>query len=141
MNARTARVGIAATALAVALGLFVVLASTDDVATEPATAQSHSAQTATATHEEPKPPVRRIVVRDGKPAGGVARLEYKSGERVRFSVHADAAHEVHVHGFDIEKDVPAKGAARFEFRADIEGVFEVELHEGHVTIAELRIRP
>lgn len=88
-----------------------------------------------------RPTVERIVVRDGKPAGGAARLEYASGERVRFSVHSDVADEVHVHGFDIAKNVPANGSVRFDFPADIEGVFEVELHHSEIKIAELRINP
>jgi hypothetical protein len=89
----------------------------------------------------PAPVVERIVVRRGKPVGGVTRLEYKRGERVRFSVRSDVADEVHVHGFDVEKAVPANRPVRFAFPADIEGVFEIELHSGHTKIAELRVRP
>jgi hypothetical protein len=48
---------------------------------------------------------------------------------------------VHVHGFDVAKNVPANRRVRFGFDADIEGVFEVELHGTHTKIAELRIRP
>jgi hypothetical protein len=80
-------------------------------------------------------------VRGGKPVGGVKRLEYKRSERVRFSIQSDVTDEVHVHGFDIEKEVPANRRIRFAFLADIEGVFEIELHSGHTRIAELRIRP
>ena len=73
--------------------------------------------------------------------GGVARLEYKRGERIRFAVFSDTADEVHVHGFDLAKDVAANGSVRFNFEADIEGVYEVELEGAHVQIAELRIEP
>jgi hypothetical protein len=90
---------------------------------------------------ERTPAIERIVLRGGKPVGGVKRLEYESGERVRFAVRSDVADEVHVHGFDIQKDVPANGSVRFGFPADIEGVFEVELHHSEITIAELRITP
>jgi hypothetical protein len=163
MRTRGVRAGIAVTALAAAVVLFVVLAGADDPATNPATTQLESAQTTTGgqspaapttqskpaqettTAGEPPdpepPPIPRIVVRDGQPVGGVARLEYESGQRVRFTVRSDSADEVHVHGFDIKKDVPANGSVRFEFRADIEGVFEVELETTHVQIAELRIEP
>jgi hypothetical protein len=91
--------------------------------------------------EQPEPDPAQIVVRDGKPVGGVARLEYERGERVRFTVVSDSADEVHVHGFDLAKDVAAGGSAHFDFRADFEGVFEVELEGAHVQIAELRIEP
>jgi hypothetical protein len=87
------------------------------------------------------PEIKQIVIRGGKVVGGVKRLEYERGERVRFSVRSDVADEVHVHGFDVTKDVPAKGSVRFEFSADIEGVFGVELHHSGMEIAELGIRP
>ncbi|MGH2450490.1 MAG: hypothetical protein ACRDGE_04310 [Candidatus Limnocylindria bacterium] len=151
------------TALAAAVVLFVVLADGDDPGADAATTEPQSAPTttegesqagstttqpqpqATTTAGEPPDPeppaIPRVVVRDGRPVGGVARLDYESGERVRFTVHSDTAEEVHVHGFDIAKDVPANGSVRFGFPADIEGVFEVELEGAHVQIAELRIEP
>jgi hypothetical protein len=106
----------------------------------PAQTQTTSAPETTSS-PPPKPTIERIIIRSGKPVGGVKRLEYQRGERVRFSVRTDAADEVHVHGFEIENEVPANGSVRFDFPADIEGVFEVELHEAGVTIAELRIQP
>jgi hypothetical protein len=143
MTTRAARAGIAVTALA-ALVLFVVLGGADDPGTDAATTQPQSAAegpTGGESANSQTPTIVRIVVRDGKPVGGVARLEYASGERVRFTVHSDVADEVHVHGFDIKKDVPANGSVRFGFPADIEGVFEVELEDAHIKIAELRIEP
>ena len=40
---------------------------------------------------------------------------------------SDVADEIHVHGYDLKKDVPAGGSVRFSFPASIEGVFEIEL--------------
>lgn len=127
-------------ALAAAVTPFVVLAGAEDAATDSATRQPESALATTGSQAQPAA-IPRIVVRGGQPVGGVARLEYESGQGVRFTVHSDVADEVHVHGFDILKDVPANGSVRFEFPADIEGVFEVELETTHVKIAELRIEP
>jgi hypothetical protein len=39
------------------------------------------------------------------------------------------------------KDVEAGGSASFEFTADIEGVFEIELEETKTPIAELTVEP
>ena len=61
--------------------------------------------------------------------------------QVRFKVRSDAADEVHVHGYDVEEEVPAGGVASFSFPADIEGLFEVELHHSEAQIAELRVEP
>jgi hypothetical protein len=140
MRSRGVRAGIAVAALAAAVTPFVVLAGADDGPTDSATRGAESALATTGSQPQP-PAIPQIVVRGGQPVGGVARLEYESGQGVRFTVHSDVADEVHVHGFDILKDVPANGSVRFEFPADIEGVFEVELETTHVKIAELRIEP
>jgi hypothetical protein len=155
MKAPAVRVGISAAALAAAVALFFLLARGDDGAatarpqpaqvttTQPLARSSASqAQSATAKAKpKPQPRAQRIFVRAGRPAGGVRRFEFRRGERVRFAVYADAADEVHIHGFDITKALPARRLVSFAFPADIEGVFEVELHGAHTKIAELRIRP
>jgi hypothetical protein len=151
MRTRTpaARAAITVAALAVAVVLFVLLAGGDDEGTgsaaqHPQSTHAESPQRATGDPSPPRqqrPTIERIVVRGGNPVGGVRRLEYESGERIRFSVRSDTADEVHVHGFDITKDVPAKGIVRFGFAAKLEGVFAVELHHSETEIAELRIKP
>lgn len=146
---------IAVAALAAAAGVFVLLpgcgsdggdgavtATTQVPSTQGTSADpSQTDSTATEPPRSQPPEIPRIVVRDGRPVGGVVRLEYENGERVRFAVHSDVADEVHVHGFDITTDVPANGSVRFEFAASIEGVFEIELERARIEIAELRIRP
>jgi hypothetical protein len=85
--------------------------------------------------------VPTIVVRAGEPVGDVKELEYDAGDRIRFRVSSDRADEVHVHGYDVEEEIPAGGTATLSFPADIEGIFEVELHESEAQIAELRVNP
>jgi hypothetical protein len=82
-----------------------------------------------------------IVVKRGKPVGGIARLTYDKGERVRFKVESDEGDEVHLHGYDIMKDVKAGGSVSFDFPASIEGLFEAELEGRKEQILELRINP
>lgn len=90
----------------------------------------------------PEPEVTTIVLDgSGKPVGGVAEISVEAGDDVRFRVRSPVADEVHVHGYDISKEVPAGGTAAFDFPADIEGLFEVELHHGEEQIAELRVNP
>jgi FtsP/CotA-like multicopper oxidase with cupredoxin domain len=94
------------------------------------------------TEEEPPPPETvRIRVEGGQPVGGVEEIEVKKGDTVRLTVTADAPEHVHVHGYDIFKDVGPGRAARFRFKADVEGVFEIELEDSHRQIAELRVEP
>jgi hypothetical protein len=82
-----------------------------------------------------------IVVRGGEPIGGVKRLEYSTGEDIRFKVESDVAEEVHVHGYDVAKEVPAGGSVSFDIPAEIEGIFEAELEGLGVQIAEIRVNP
>lgn len=82
-----------------------------------------------------------IVVAAGEPVDGIAELEYSAGEQVEFTVESDAAEEIHVHGYDVSRDVPAGGSVSFSFPAEIEGIFEIELEELGVQIAELTVNP
>jgi hypothetical protein len=80
-------------------------------------------------------------VRNGEPVGGVHDLEYSAGEEIRFEVTSDVADEVHVHGYDLMEEVAAGGTVSFDFPAEIEGIFEVELEGRQEQIAELRVNP
>ncbi|HET7052661.1 MAG TPA: hypothetical protein VFI09_01940 [Solirubrobacterales bacterium] len=82
-----------------------------------------------------------IVIKDGKPVGGIAQLTYNKGEDVRFKVDSDVSDEVHMHGYDIMKDVKAGGSVSFDFPATIEGVFEAELEGRKEQILELTVNP
>jgi hypothetical protein len=148
MRSPLARALIGLAALAAVIVLFVVLAGGDDDggdgATTTAQTQPATGATGPAETQQPKPSkpaVERIVVEGGEPRGGVKELSFKSGDRVRFAVKSDVADEVHVHGYDIKKDVAAGGSVRFSFPASIEGVFEVELEGRKEQIAELRVTP
>jgi hypothetical protein len=85
--------------------------------------------------------VTTIVVKNGKPVGGIAQLTYNKGEQVRFKVDSDVSDEVHMHGYDIMKDVKAGGSVSFDFPATIEGVFEAELEGRKEQILELLVNP
>jgi hypothetical protein len=149
MQSTAGKVAVALGAIAVAVVLFVVLSGGDD---EPTSPQTPATQTETtpppgetgaqgeqgSQRAEPVPVIR---VRDGKPVGGVESLEFTAGERVRFIVRSDVADEVHVHGYNRSQDVQARGTVGFNFKATLEGVFEVELESRHEQIAELRVNP
>jgi len=140
------RVGaVIALAVAAVVLLFIVLSDDDDggeqsATTTPATTTTAGGGSANAK-PKPKPQTTTIVVKDGQPVGGVQDLSYTSGEDVRFSVKADAAEELHVHGYDLMQDTVPGKAITFDFPADIEGIFEVELEETHTQIAELTVEP
>jgi len=43
-------------------------------------------------------------------------------------VSADAHDVIHLHGYNIEKDIEPGKPATFKFTAGIEGIFEIESH-------------
>ncbi|MET0305620.1 MAG: hypothetical protein ABW196_05255 [Solirubrobacterales bacterium] len=131
-------------ALALLLAVFAVAGiaacgSDDDSTTSTGTITTN--EKATTPQESKKRTVPTIVVRSGEPVGGVQELEYSAGDQIRFRVSSNQADEVHVHGYDVEEEIPAGGAATLSFPADIEGIFEVELHGSETQIAELRVNP
>jgi hypothetical protein len=92
-------------------------------------------------HAEGSPEITTIVIKNGKPVGGIAELTYNEGEQVRFKVDSDVSDEVHMHGYDIMKDVEAGGSVTFDFPATIEGIFEAELEDRGEQILELTVNP
>jgi hypothetical protein len=139
--------GVLLAVVIVAVVGFVIASGSDDdkestggsTTTTTTTAQPGGDTTAEAKPAKPAPP--KIVVKDGKPVGGVKDIEVDKGERVEFSVQSDVADEIHVHGYDLMKDVEAGGSVSFDFKAKIDGAFEVELEDRGEQIAELTVNP
>jgi FtsP/CotA-like multicopper oxidase with cupredoxin domain len=146
---RTQRLTFLAIAVVIAIVAVVLLTAgsgddesetTSATATPTATATAAPEETATPTPTatpEPKPEVP--VVDAG--SGEVTKLRFKQGDTVRFRVRSDVADEVHVHGYDLMKDVQPGETVTFSFPATIPGIFEIELENAHEQIAQLRVDP
>ena len=126
MNSKTTRVVAGLAVIVVAIVLLVVLKKDD----------SSSDTSSNASGKVPT-----IVVKHGKPVGGIRELTYNEGDQIHFRVQSDVSDEVHVHGYDLMKDVKAGGTIAFNFPASIEGVFEAELEGRKEQIIELRVNP
>ena len=74
-------------------------------------------------------------------AGSVRKLAVRQGETVSFRVRHPSDEELHVHGYDIARPLPAGKTVAVSFPATIEGIFEVELEQSHTQIASLRVEP
>ena len=103
------------------------------------TTTPESTTTTTSEPEVEKPTVVRVVVVNGAPKGGIVRRTVDKGDRVVIVVKSDVADEVHLHGYDISRDVVAGGTARIAFRAKLQGRFEIELENRGVQIADLTV--
>jgi hypothetical protein len=105
------------------------------------TSEKPSSTTTTTTEAEPAPAVPTIAIRDGKPAGGVKKLRFRKGGDIVFLVESDTAGEIHLHGYDVAKEVEAGGSVRFDVPATIDGAFEVEIEDTATPIAEIEVLP
>jgi hypothetical protein len=141
---RGQRIGLIGAALIVAALAFILLSGDDDDEdTTPAdNGTQPTLQEPTASVPAPGPAVETIRVVDGEPEGGVRDITVGKDDSVRFKVESEGTSgEIHLHGYDLMKDVEAGGSVTFSFKADIEGVFEVELEETKTPIAELSVEP
>jgi len=140
--------------LAAAVLLFVLLrpededgaapAATTTAATTSATATqatTEEAPTTTAPPPQPEPTTISVTVRGGRPVGGIKRVTVEQGEVVRVVVRSDVVDHVHVHGYDVLRDVGPGRPALMAFRATVAGGFEIELEERGLQIAQVEVRP
>ena len=135
---RNQRIGlIVAAAVAAAIAFVIASPGGDDdgdkaAQTTPTTETSSGSGTGTETATEPPPPpkpeVTRIQIRGGEVVGGPAEIKAKNGDTVVIVVSADAPDDIHLHGYDIEKKAAPGQPARFRFKANLEGEFEIESH-------------
>ena len=82
-----------------------------------------------------------VTVVNGKPDGGVKTITYKKGDTVDLTVNSDTADEIHIHGYDLHKDVTKGGSVHFTFPASIDGKFVIELENAGEQIASLQVEP
>jgi hypothetical protein len=153
---RLVMLGIAAVIAAVAVVIALTSGGGDDGddSTESTAAQTTTAQTTeqdtsvadeTATTEpkpEPEEPeVTVINVKGGEPVDGEQKITVKKGDQIAITVVADAPDHAHLHGYDVEKDVGPGVKARFREKADLEGIYELELHDSGAVLAKITVEP
>lgn len=128
MNTRTALIGAALVVVAVVL--FIVLGGGSD-----------SSSDSSSTTDAGKVPTV-VVDKEGHSVGGIQELVYRKGDQIHFKVEVPFEEEIHLHGYDVAKEVPkGGGTVTYDLPASIEGVFEAEL-EGHKEqIVELKVEP
>ena len=144
-----ARIGVVlATVLVLGIAFVLLSPEADD--------DSNTAQTPTTTVRGPaitsttsvppaadhEPAFETINVAAGKPAGGVQTITVQKGDRARIQVASqDTTDEIHLHGYDLTRQLKAGDSVRFSFDADAEGIFEIELHGTHTQIGKLVVEP
>jgi hypothetical protein len=132
---RNQRIGLVVAALVVAVVAFIVARPGDDdddskssSSTQAQTPAESGTDTQTGTEAATKPPVTRIQVKGGVLVGDAKTIRVAKDEIVRIVVSSDIPDQIHLHGYDIEKEAAPGKPARFRFKADAEGAFELESH-------------
>ena len=150
-----ARIGVVLATVLVLVVAFVLLspeadddsntAQTPTTAPTPTTTVRGPAITTT-TSEPPaadhEPAFETINVAAGKPDGGVQTITVKKGARANIQVASqDTSDEIHLHGYDLTRELKAGDSVRFSFDANAEGIFEIELHDTQTQIGKLVVEP
>jgi len=142
MNSNAIRVIAGIGVIAVAIVLLIVLKDDGESASEKVdTAATTNTPTSGGGGNPTKPSIPTVVIKNGKPVGGITELTYNEGDQIRFKVDSDVSDEIHVHGYELMKDVEAGGSVSFDFPATIEGVFEAELEGRKEQIIEFTVNP
>ena len=141
MQSRAARLGVFAAVIVAAVVAFIVLKNDNSDESDSGEVTVTRAGGVTTTES----PVQTLSVdASGNPVGGVKTLTVNKGDEVRLEVTlARPEEEIHVHGYD--KEAPAhKSPVRLSFTANLDGIFEIEVHHMDGTEAEigqLRVNP
>jgi hypothetical protein len=68
-------------------------------------------------------------------------VSVREGDRVTMSIRSESRMELHIHGYDLEREVEPDEAARLSFEADLTGRFEIEDHETEEELGTLVVEP
>lgn len=136
---RSQRIGLIVAAVIVVVAAIVIIGSGGD---DDSSDSGTTAETTTAGGGAPAAAeVPTIVIKNDEPVGGEQDLEVDKGDTLEFRVKSDADHEIHLHGYDVAKDVAAGGQATYKLTAEIDGIFEIEIEDTKTPIAELTVNP
>lgn len=87
------------------------------------------------------PQIFDIVVTQGRRAQGPAVLSVREGDDVTIRIVADAADELHLHGYDRKVALAAGVRAELSFTADRSGRFPYELEHAKTQIGVVEVHP
>jgi hypothetical protein len=88
-----------------------------------------------------KPVVITVTAVNGRPVGGIQRPSVKKGQTVRLVVKTNVGTQVHLHGYNIEKNVKKGVPTVMVFVAKVPGRFALELHPMDAQLAQLTVKP
>ena len=117
--------------------------TTETVATAPTDTTTTETAPAETTRAAPAAQAQLVTIRvvGGQPQGGIQRPTIDQGEKVVLVVRSDSGEAVHLHGYNLEKDIAPGKPIRLPFTANIAGRFELELHPTDTLLAVIEVKP
>jgi hypothetical protein len=129
---RGQRIGLVAAVAVVAIVAFVIAKP----------GGGNSDKTSTQSAGKPAGPKKfRITLKGHNPVGGKQTISLTKGDRASIVVSSDGKDTLHLHGWDIEREITPSKPGRFAFTADNEGAYEMESHTTDQKIATIQVRP
>ena len=81
----------------------------------------------------------QLAVEDG--AMSLEEVEVGEGDRVKLLLTSDELVEVHLHGYDLEREIEPGETTTLSFEADLTGRFEIKGHESEEVLGVLLVQP
>jgi hypothetical protein len=127
---RNRRIGLLVGAVVVAVVAFVIAQSggDDNGSPEPTKPSANQPTDSSSDVETQGELAYRIKVKGGVLVGDPQTITVKKNDIVRIVVSSDAPDQIHLHGYDIEKEAAPGKPARFKFKTNVEGAFILESH-------------
>ena len=70
-----------------------------------------------------------VNVKGGNVVDAQEKIRVNNGDQVKLIFNSDESLKIHLHGYDIQKDLIANEESALEFRADATGRFKITVHE------------
>jgi hypothetical protein len=87
-----------------------------------------------------KPVTITVTAVNGRPVGGIQRPTVTKGQTVRIVVKTNIGTQVHLHGYNIEKNIKKGVPTVIQFVAKVQGRFALELHPMDAQLAQLTVK-
>ncbi len=81
-----------------------------------------------------------ITVAGTKVSPAPRTVDLAVGEKLTLVITSDHADELHIHGFEIEKELAPGKAVSVDLVGDQRGVFEVETHESELRLLKIAVQ-
>lgn len=114
--------------------------ASSSASTASSSAPSPSGSSSASSSSSPAQRTVTVTVTGSRVTPAPRTVELAVGETMTLTVTSDHADQLHVHGFDIEKELPAGTPVSVELTGESPGVYEVETHHPELRLLKIAVR-